>query len=130
MGLPDCQTALQKKDTFSLVTVWGGGEPRSQNIRRQDIVLQVGTQLGPAIFRIRIILAEAREGKNKDPKKVHCAAVAEKRNSILQPGLLGGGDGVMAKQRKLLKKLSALMEMSSPALKNTLSCPDLTEPFF
>lgn len=51
-------------------------------------MLQVGTQLGPAISRIRIILAEAREGKNKDAKQVHCAVVAGKRNSILQPGLL------------------------------------------
>lgn len=58
------------------------------NIRRQDTVLQVGAQLGPAISRIRIVLAEAREGKNKDAKKVHCAVVAGKRNSILQPGLL------------------------------------------
>lgn len=69
-------------------------------------------------------------GKNKELKKVHCAAVAEKRNSILHPGWLGRGDGVMAKQRNLPEKLSALIGMSSPSLKNTLNCPDLTGPFF
>lgn len=67
--------------------------------------------------------------KNKDPKKVHCAAVAEKRNSILQSEWLGGGDGMMAKQKNPAEKLSALREMSSPSLKNTLNCPDLTGPF-
>lgn len=93
--------------------------------------MQVGTQLGPAISRIRTPLAGAREGKkNKDPKKVHCAAVVGQRNSILQPGLLGRGDGIMAKQKNLSEKLSALMEMSPPSLKSPLNCPDLTGPFF
>lgn len=35
----------------------------SQNITRQDTVQQVRTQLGPAISKIRITLAEAREKK-------------------------------------------------------------------
>lgn len=31
--------------TFSLLTVWGGGEPHAQNIRKQNTVLQEGLSL-------------------------------------------------------------------------------------